>query len=146
MDIRTIGGTKRRIFISFDSERDRPVRDYFYNQGRRDDATWIVKSWSEPFADDSTGMWISQTTGRIKQAEVVVVLLGPTAFRCPGVLKEVTIAQMLGKRIYQIIPHGGGSPNVIPNAGRVLRWEWDNIKRAIAASPARWNTARQVRL
>ena len=91
-------------------------------------------------------MWISRTTGRIKQAEVVVVLLGHTAFRSPGVLKEVTIAQILGKKVYQIIPHRGGSPNVIPNAGRVLRWDWDTIKRAIAASPARWNTAKNIRV
>jgi hypothetical protein len=145
LNVRTVGGTKRRVFISFDPARGRPVRDFFFNQGRREDATWTVKNWSEPF-DEDDGMWISQTTGRIKQAEVLVVLLGPTTFRCPNVLKEVMIAQILDKNIYQIIPFGAGSPHYIPNAGRVIRWEWDTIKRAIATAPTRWDKAKNVRL
>jgi hypothetical protein len=73
----------------------------------------------------------------MKQTETLVVLLGPTTFRSPGVLKEITIAQILGMNVYQIIPYGAGSPHYIPNAGRVVRWDGDDVKRAIATSPAR---------
>lgn len=147
LNVRTIGGTKRRTFVSFDPTRGRPVRDFFLHQGRREDATWVVKNWSEPYEEeDVAGLWVSQTTGRIKQAEVLVVLLGPTTYRCPGVLKEVTIAKILGKNVYQIIPFGAGNPHFIPNAGRVLRWEWDTIKRAIATAPTRWDKAKNIRL
>lgn len=131
----TIGGSKRRVFVSFDVERDRPFRDFFYRQGRKDDATWHVSFASELY-DQTDPMWISTATGRIKQFEALVVLLTSTAYRSPGVLKEVAIAHILNKNVIQIIPYGAGSPHTIPNAGRVVRWEWDAVKRAIAAPPA----------
>jgi len=71
-----------------------------------------------------------------------VLLLGPTAFRSPGVLKEITIAKILDKQIYQIIPPGKGTPSVIPNVGRVLSWEWAAVKRAIATMPPKWQTGK----
>ena len=78
---RTIGGSKRRVFVSFNVEHGRP-------------------------------------------------------FRSPGVLKEVATAHILQKSVIQIVPYGAGSPHTIPNAGRVVRWEWDVVKRAVAAAPA----------
>ena len=85
-------------------------------------------------------MFVSTATGHIKESEAVVVLLGPTTFGCPGVLKEVAIGIMLSKPIYQIIPYGAGTPHTIPNAGRVVRWDWENVKRAIATAPSRWGS------
>ena len=87
-------------------------------------------------------MWISTTTHRIKQAEVLVVLLGPTSFRNPGILKELTIGKILETQIYQIIPPGKGTPNVIPNMTRMVIWEWATVKRAIATTPSKWQTGK----
>ena len=134
--VQIIGGTKRRVFVSFDFERDRQFRDFFINQGRKSDATWAVTHSSQEY-DEHDEMWLSTTTGRMKQTETLVVLLGPITFRSPGVLKEVTIAHILKMNIYQIIPQGSGAPRHIPNAGRVVRWDWENVKRAIAAAPRR---------
>ena len=108
MEIQTVGGIKRRVFVSFDTLRERPIRDFFINQGRREDSTWTVTRWSEEF-DAEDPMWISTTTHRIKQAEVLVVLLGPTSCRNPGILKELTIGKILETQIYQIIPSGKGT-------------------------------------
>ena len=145
MIIKTVGGVKRRVFLSFDTERDKPFRDFFINQGRKEDATWAVTRWSEPY-DPGDSMWVSATTQRIKQAEVLIVLLGPGTFRCTGVLKEVTIAQILEKNIFQIIPAAKGTPHILPNVGKIVRWDWNNVKRAIATAPRPWGKASQVRL
>ena len=65
------------MFVSFDTLRDRPICDFFINQGRREDSTWTVTRWSEEFGAEDP-MWIPTTTHRITQAEVLVVLLGST--------------------------------------------------------------------
>ena len=139
MIVQTIGGTKRRVFVSFDVERDRPFKDSFLNQGRKSDATWHATYWSQAY-DETDSMWVSTATSHIKQSEAVVVLLGPTTFRAPGVLKEVTIAQILGKSVYQIIPYGAGEPHIIPNVGQVVRWDWEKVKRVIATVPSRFGS------
>lgn len=143
MLVQTIGGLKRRVFVSYDTERDRPFRDFFINQSRHTDATWYVRRWSDEW-NENDASWVSSTTGRINEAEAVVVLLGPMTFKAPGVLKEVSIAQMLGKYIYQIIPYGAGQPHNIPNAGRVVRWDWETVKRAIATAPPKWSGAKST--
>ncbi len=143
MIVQTIGGIKRKVFVSYDTERDRAFRDFFINQSRHSDATWYVRRWSDEY-NEANSMWMSTTTGRIKEAEAVVVLLGPMTFKAPGVLKEVTIAQILGKFIYQIIPYGAGQPHIIPNAGRVVRWDWESVKRLIATAPAKWSGAKSA--
>ena len=143
MLVQTIGGIKRKVFVSYDTVHDRAFREFFVSQSRHSDATWHVRRWSEEW-DESNPAWVSMTTGRIKEAEAVVVLLGPMTFRAPGVLKEVMIAEILGKYVYQIIPYGAGQPHVIPNVGRVVRWDWDAVKRAIATAPAKWSGAKSA--
>ena len=143
MIVQTIGAAKRKVFVSFDYEKDRAYLNFFFNQGRKADATWSISRWSEPFSD-ADPEWVATTTKHIKQGEALVVLLGKTTFRSPGVLKEVTIAQILGKRIYQIVPYGMRDPRVIPNVGRVLRWDWEGVKRAIASTPAAGWRVRQA--
>ena len=55
------------MFLSFDVDRDRQLRDFFIGQGRHPDATWYVREWSQPY-DDLDLMWITTTTGHIKAA------------------------------------------------------------------------------
>jgi hypothetical protein len=136
MIVQTIGGSKRKVFVAFDVERDRQYREFLFNQGRKSDATWYVSHWSQPY-DENDPLWVADTSSHIKQAEAVVVLLGPTTFWAPGVLKEVTIAKVLQRFVYQIIPYGAGTPHIIPSTGRVVRWEWETVKRAIATAPTR---------
>ncbi len=135
MVMRTVGGTKRKIFLSYDLERDRENRDFFLRQGRQSDATWHVGHMSE-YLNENDPSWLPNTTRRIKECQAVIVLLGSHTYGAPGVLKEVAVAEMLDKPIFQIIPYGAGQPHTIPNAGRVIRWQWDNVKQAIASAGA----------
>ena len=52
-----------------------------------------------------------------------MVILGPTTFRSSGVLKEIKLAQVLGRPICQIVPYGVSEPHVIPATGRIVPWD-----------------------
>jgi hypothetical protein len=54
--------------------------------------------------------------------------------------KEVAIGIMLSKPIDQIRSYCAGTPHTIPNAGRVVRWDGENVKCAIATAPSRWGS------
>lgn len=146
LNVKTIGGIKRRVFASFNTERDRSLRDFFMNEGRKQDATWSVIRWSEPYADDDVddGRWVTETTGRIRQTDLVVVLLGQTTFTCKNVLKELTIAEVLGMNVVQVVVPAAGAPHIIPNVGRVVHWEWDTVKRAMLVPPKGWASAHKA--
>jgi hypothetical protein len=48
------------------------------------------------------------------------------------VLKEVKIANELKKEKFQIIGYKDGSESwAVPNAGRVYRWDWENLKNLL---------------
>mgnify|MGYP002821308318 CR=1 FL=1 len=95
---RTIGGNKRRVFVSFDVERDRLFRNFFYREGRDHDATWHV-SFTSNLYEEIDPMWISTAIGRVKQCEALVVLRSSSTYRSPGVLKEVATAHILQKSV-----------------------------------------------
>ena len=61
----------------------------------------------------------------------MVVLVGPKTYRAPGVLKEVEITRRLGKPIVQIIGYQDASPTAVLNAGRLLRWTWENMTNVL---------------
>jgi hypothetical protein len=120
--VQPIGGTKRKVHLSFDVEQGQPYKDFFVRQGQKRDATWSVTSTSPAFGLNDP-RWLSTLTSLIKRAEALLVLLTPTTYRSLSVLKEVTIAQILGRPVFQIIPYGAGEPHVIPNAGRAIAWD-----------------------
>ncbi len=100
---RTIGGSKRRVFVSSDVERDRLLRNFFYREGQQHYATWHVSFASELY-ETMDPMWISTAIGRIKQCEALVVVRSSSTYRSPGVLKEVATARILQKRFIQLFP------------------------------------------
>ena len=58
--------------------------------------------------------------------------LGPKTKSAAGVLKEVRIANELKKPIFQVIGYKDGSENWrVSNAGRVYRWNWENLKKLL---------------
>ena len=53
----------------------------------------------------------------------------------PEILKEIKLAQVLGRPIYQIVPYGVSEPHVIPGTGRIVPWDWDAIRRTLVTIP-----------
>jgi hypothetical protein len=72
--------------------------------------------------------WEIEAESRISRADKVLVMVGPKTHKAPGVLKEVAITRRLEKPIFQVIGYKDSDPTPVPNAGRLYRWNWDNLK------------------
>jgi hypothetical protein len=60
------------------------------------------------------------------------VIVGPHTHRAPGVIKEVQMARAAGKHIVQIIGYREGNYTAVATAGRLYRWNWENLKSILS--------------
>ena len=123
---------KTRVFVSFDFDNDRTLRDFIIGQARNPDSPFDVADHSlkeaAPQAD-----WEKKARSAISRSDVVIVMLGPRTKNASGVLKEVKMANELGKKMFQVIGYTNGSEGLrVPSAGRVYRWNWKNLKQLLA--------------
>ena len=115
----------KRVFVSFDTDNDKELRDFIIDQFRLPDFQYQVIAHSEKQAAPIK-MWERKTRRAIKRSELVMVVLGPDTYRAPGVLKEVRMAREQAVRIFQVIVHPKGQYKPVPRAGRIYRWDADN--------------------
>lgn len=121
---------KKRVFVSFDFDNDKALKEFIIEQCRRDDSPFEVSDHSlkEEFP---MRLWEDKARSAIRRSEIVIVMVGPETHKAPGVLKEVRMAREADIQIVQIIGYRDSSPTPVPNAGRLLRWNWDNLKRLL---------------
>jgi nucleoside 2-deoxyribosyltransferase len=122
--------TKKKVFISFDFDQDKALKDLLIGQSHNPEFPFDVTDSSLKEAAPEKG-WEEKAAHRIRKADQVIVLLGPTTYLASGVLKEVGLAREHGKKIVQLIGHKGGHYKRVPGAGRLYRWTWDNLKKII---------------
>lgn len=123
---------KTCAFTSFDYDNDRALRDFLIGQSRHSDSPFEVVDNSLKEAAPERD-WIDKARTAIGRSDVVIVLLGPKTRYARGVLKEVKIANQLGKRMFQLIGYPRGSSIwAVEGAGRVYRWSWENLKKLLA--------------
>ena len=123
---------KKRVFVSFDFDNDRTLRDFIIGQSKLPDSPFEVADHSLKEAQPQQD-WELKARAAISRSEVFIVMLGSQTRRAPGVLKEVKMAQDLSKPGFQIIGYKGGSEDwAVPGAGRTYRWNWENLKRLLA--------------
>jgi len=119
---------KKKVFISFDFDQDRALKDLLIGQSHNAECPFDVIDSSLKEAAPEKG-WEEKAGYRIRQADQVIVLLGPTTYLASGVIKEVRLARENGKKIVQLIGHKEGHYKRVPGAGRLYRWTWDNLKK-----------------
>lgn len=123
---------KTKAFISFDFDNDRALRDFMIGQARNPDAPFEIVDHSLKEAAPEKD-WVDKARRAIGLADVVIIMLGSKTRWARGVLKEVQLANELGKRMFQVIGYTDGSEEWrVPNGGRVYRWSWDNLKKLLA--------------
>lgn len=122
--------TKKKVFISFEHDEDRSLKDLLIGQSRNEGSPFEVVDGSLKEAIPEKD-WEKKAEERIKRSDVVIVLLGPSTHRASGVAKEIAIARRLNKKIVQIIGYRDGKCKRIPGAGRLYRWTWDNLKKIL---------------
>jgi len=122
--------TKKRVFISFDFDNDKTLKDFMVGQARNADAPFeIVDTSLKEAAPLKT--WEEKARAAIRRSDLVLVMVGPNTYRAPGVLKEVKMAGEEGKPIVQIIGYRDGDYTPVPDAGRLYRWNWENLKNLL---------------
>ena len=122
--------TKKRVFLSFEHDRDRALKDLLIGQSRNEGSPFEVLDGSLKEAAPEND-WEEKAGDKIKRADVVIVLLGPSTHQASGVSKEIAIARSLKKKIVQIIGYKGGKYKRIPGAGRLYCWTWDNLEKIL---------------
>lgn len=124
--------TKRRIFVSFDFDNDRALKEFIVGQARLADSPFEVQDHSLKEAAPELS-WEVNARAAINRAEVFIVMLGPRTRYAGGVRKEVRIASELNKKRFQIVGYRDGTTEwAVPNGGSVYRWNWETLKRLLA--------------
>lgn len=121
---------KKRVFISFDFDNDKVLKDFLIGQSKLPDSPFKVSDWSLKEAAPEKN-WEEKARAKIGLVDLVIVLVGPKTYRASGVLKEVKIAQDLNKQIIQIIGYKNGEYKRVLGAGRLYRWNWENLKNLL---------------
>jgi len=121
---------KKRVFVSFDFDNDKALKDFIIGQSRLPDSPFEAVDFSMKEVAPEWN-WEREAEKRITGSDIVIVMVGPYTYRAPGVLKEVRIARRLEKRIVQIIGYKDGDYKPVPDAGQLYRWNWENLKKLL---------------
>jgi hypothetical protein len=123
---------KKRVFVSFDFDNDKTLKEFIIGQARLPDSPFEVADHSlkesQPEKD-----WERKAKQAISRAEVFIAMLGPQTKRASGVLKEVKMANDLGKMRFQMIGYKNGKSEwAVPGGGRTYLWNWENLKKLLS--------------
>lgn len=123
---------KTKVFVSFDFDNDKTLKDFIIAQANLPDSPFEVQDHSLKEAAPEKD-WQAKARAAISRSDKFMVMLGPKTAKAPGVLKEVAMAVELEKDRFQIVGYQDGSENwAVPAAGRTYRWDWDNLKKLLA--------------
>lgn len=121
---------QKRVFVSFDFDNDKVLKDFIIGQSRNPDSPFDVTDASLKEAAPEKD-WLDRAETRIKGSDRVLVMVGPYTYNAPGVLKEVALARKWSIPIAQVIGYKDGNYNPVPGAGTLYQWNWDNLKRLL---------------
>lgn len=121
---------KNRVFVSFDFDNDRVLKDFIIAQSRNKGSPFEVIDNSLKEAAPERD-WEKKARAAIARSDIVVVMVGPKTHTARGVLKEVAMARELDRRIVQVIGYKNGDYTPVPDAGRLHRWNWENLKKIL---------------
>ena len=121
---------KKRVFVSFDFDNDKTLKDFIIGQSRLPDSPFeVVDTSLKEAAPMKT--WEEKARAAIKHSDIVVVMVGSNTHKAPGVLKEVTMARAEKVPIVQVIGYKDGNYTSVPDAGRLYAWNWENLKKLL---------------
>lgn len=121
---------KKRVFVSFDFDNDKVLKDFIIGQSRLPDSPFeVIDTSLKEAAPMKT--WEDKARVAIKRSDIVVVMVGPKTHSASGVLKEVAMAREEQIPIVQVIGYKDGNYTAVSNAGRLYAWNWDNLKNLL---------------
>jgi hypothetical protein len=120
-----------KLFISFDYDHDRTLKEFLVGQAKHADSPFVIADWSVKEAQASD--WQAHAEMRIKRSDVVAVICGEHTHTATGVSQEVRIAQRLGKPYFLLKGYKERQctrPKAAENA-KMYNWTWDNLKTLV---------------
>ncbi len=123
---------KTKVFVSFDFDNDKALKDFIIGQAKNPDSPFEVSDYSlkETAPEEE---WFERAKRAIGRSDVFIIMLGPKTKKASGVLKELNIAVEKEKRKFQIIGYRDGTEDwSVPGGGRVYLWNWDNLKKLLS--------------
>ena len=121
---------KKRVFVSFDFDNDKILKDFIIEQSKNPDSPFDIIDTSLKEAAPEKD-WLDRAEIRIKGSDRVLVMVGQYTCNAPGVLKEVALARKWSIPIAQVIGYRDSSPTAVQGAGTLYRWNWDNLKKLL---------------
>jgi hypothetical protein len=122
---------KKRVFVSFDFDNDRSLKEFIVGQARLPESPFEVMDYSLKEAAPERN-WEDKAARAIARSDIVFVMLGTRTYRASGVLKEIKIARSLSVPVVQIIGYRDRECPAITGAGRVFSWSWPNLKNLLS--------------
>lgn len=127
--------SKKRVFISFDYDNDRDIKECLVGQAKNPDSPFEITDMSIKEPIDSK--WKENARKRIKGCDVVIVLCGHSTHTASGVTAELTIAQEEGVPYFLLRGHNDNlckKPLHAHSYDEMYKWTWDNLKELINRS------------
>ena len=122
----------KRVFVSFDFHNDGGIKTFLMGQAKLPTSPFAGADWSMKEAAPQH-RWEEEAERRIKQCDIVLVMVGRQTYKASGVLKEVGFARQHNIPIAQIIAYPDlVNPTLVPNAGRLYRWSWPNLRSLLS--------------
>ncbi len=119
---------KKRVFVSFDYDNDKILKEFIIGQARLPDSPFeVIDTSLKEAAPMKT--WEDKARAAIRRSDTVLVMVGSKTYRAPGVLKEVQMAREEDIPVVQMIGYREGTYTPVSNAGRLYSWNWDNLKK-----------------
>jgi Thoeris protein ThsB, TIR-like domain len=119
-----------KVFVSYDYDQDKVLKDLLIGQAHNPQCPFEIIDGSLKEAAPEAG-WEKKAAVRMRKADLVVVLVGADTHRAPGVLKEVSLARKLGKRVVQLIGHKDGHHPRVKGGGVLYKWTWQNLEKIL---------------
>lgn len=123
--------SKTHVFVSFDFDNDRILKDFLLGQAKLEESPFEVVDYSLHEAAPERE-WEEKARIAISRADIVLVIVGAYTYKAQGVLKEISMAREAGVKVVQIIGYKDGNFNPVPNAGRLYKWNWQNLKNLLS--------------
>jgi hypothetical protein len=122
-----------RLFVSFDFDNDRDLRDLLVGQARNPDSPFEVADYS--VREPESGNWEEKIRARIRLVSQVAVICGNHTNTATGVAAEVKIAREEKKPYFLLAGRADGNnkkPTTALSTDSLYKWTWENLKNLIA--------------
>jgi hypothetical protein len=122
---------KTRVFVSFDYDHDRTLKDFLVGQARLTDSPFELSDWSVKEAQATN--WKDHARGRIKASDVVAVICGENTHTAVGVSAEIQLARE-ERRPYFLLKGYKDKNCTLPKGAeneKMYTWTWENLKALI---------------